>query len=205
MSWSLNGLSSAAFGLGDVTQAIQLGEESLRLSREWQGGFHVAIRSHWLARAVLLAGDATRAAQLLEETIALSRRMRFDWGEAASLQTLGDIHLSRGDVAAARALHRDAIALLRAGSYGYSMAYSLDSFAAIHAAESGWRRAAQLLGAADALRQRIHTALLPIEHAAREQLIAKISGQLGALEFEAARKRGRALALDDAVQLLDGG
>jgi hypothetical protein len=182
--------------------AIQLGEESLRFSQEWSAEYHIGIRTYWLARAVLQSGESVRAAQLLEENIARSRRVQFDWGEAASLQALGDIHVSQGDLASARVLHRDASALLRAGSYGYSMAYSLDSFAAIHAAESSWQRAAQLIGAADALRQRIHTALLPTERAAREQLIAWISGQLGAAEFESARILGYALTLDGALQII---
>jgi hypothetical protein len=151
---------------------------------------------------VLLSGDIVRAVQLLEENIARSRRAPFDWGEAASLQALGDIRLSQGDIVAACALQRDAIVLLRAGNYGYSMAYSLDSFAAIHAAQSSWRRAAQLLGAADALRQSIHTALLPIEREAREQLIAKISGQLDASEFASASAQGHTLTLDDVMNMI---
>jgi predicted ATPase/transcriptional regulator with XRE-family HTH domain len=205
MSWSLNGLSSAALGLGNAAQAIQLGEESLRLSREWHGGFHVAIRTYWLARAVLQAGDATRAAQLLEENIALSRRMQFDWGEAASLQELGNIYLLRGDLVTARALYQQSITLLCDGNYGYSLAYALDSFAAIHAAESAWQHAAQLLGAADALRQRIHTALLPTEREERERLIARISHQIGAAEFAAARAYGSTLTADEAMQLIGEG
>jgi predicted ATPase/transcriptional regulator with XRE-family HTH domain len=202
MSWSLNGLSIVALGLGNTVQAIQLGEESLRLSREWSAEHHVGIRSYWLARAVLQSGDIAGAVQLLEENIARCRRVQFDWGEAVSLQELGDIHLLQGDLASTRALHRDAIALLRAGNYGYSMAYSLDSFAAIHAAESSWCRAAQLLGAADALRQRIHTALLPTEREAREELIAKIGDQLGVSEFGSARTQGYALTLEEAMQMI---
>jgi hypothetical protein len=200
-SWSLNGLSIVALGLGNSAQAIQLGEESLRLSREWSAEHHIAIRTYWLARAVLLSGAVARAVQLLEENIARSRRTPFDWGEAVSLQVLGDIRLSQGDSAASCSLHRDAITLLRAGNYGYSMAYSLDSFAAIHAEQSSWHRAAQLLGAADALRQHIHTALLPIEREAREQLIATITGKLAPSEFEAASAQGHTLTLDDAINI----
>jgi predicted ATPase/transcriptional regulator with XRE-family HTH domain len=203
MSWSLNGLSIAALGLGNTAQAIQLGEESLRLSREWSAEHHVAIRTYWLARAVLLSGDSVRGVSLLEENIARCRRTPFDWGEAASLQALGDTHVSQGDLASARACHHAALALLRAGSYGYSTAYSLDSFAAIHAAEASWCRAAQLLGAADALRERIHTALLPIECGPREKLVATIEGQLGAAEFESARTRGYASTLDDLMQIIE--
>ena len=197
MSWSLNGLSIAALGLGDAVQAIQLGEESLRLSREWSSSFHKAIRAYWLARAVLMAGDVAQAQRLHEDNLAQSRRVQFDWGEGVSLQGLGGIALARGDVAAARALQREALACLRAGSYGYSTAYSLDAFAAIHAAEGSWRGAALLLGAADALRQRIRTALLPSEQQAREALSAAICGLLGAAEFAAARADGSALAADD--------
>jgi predicted ATPase/transcriptional regulator with XRE-family HTH domain len=205
MSWSLNGLSSAALGLGDAAQAIQLGEESLRLSREWDGGFHVAIRSYWLARAVALSGDHGQARQLHEDNIAFSRRMHFDWGEAASLQELGNIHLSRGDLAQARALHQQSIALLLAGNYGYSLAYALDAFAAICAAEADWQHAAQLLGAADALRQRIHTALLPIERAARERLVARIGDQMGAAGFASARAHGSTLTPQAAARIVGEG
>jgi hypothetical protein len=91
---------------------------------------------------------------------------------------------------------------LHAGNYGYSLAYALDSFAAIHAAESAWQPSAQLLGAADGLRQRIHTALLPTECAARERLIARISDQLGAAEFASARAFGNTLTPDAAMQIV---
>jgi hypothetical protein len=60
-----------------------------------------------------------------------------------------------------------------------------------------------MLGAADALRERIHTALLPIECGPREKLVATIEGQLGAAEFESARTRGYALTLDDVVQIIE--
>lgn len=202
MSWTLNGLSSAAFGLGNTTQAIQLGEESLRLSREWGGGWHVCIRTWWLARAVLLSGDHDRAIALLEENHVRSRGMNFDWGEAASLQTLGDICLMRGDTASARRRHHEAIELLYTGNYGYSLAYSLDSFAAIHAATSAWQRAAQLLDAADALRIRIHTLLLPVERQAREALIARINAQLDHAVFDATRRQGYALTVDEAIEMI---
>jgi tetratricopeptide (TPR) repeat protein len=205
MSWSLNGLSSAALGLGNAAQAIQLGEESLRLSREWHGGFHVAIRTYWLARAVAMSGDHVQARRLHEDNIASCRGMQFDWGEAASLQELGNIYLSQGDLVTARVLHQQSIMLLHAGNYGYSLAYALDSFAAIYVAASAWRRAAQLLGAADALRQRIHTALLPTERQARERLIAQIADQIGAAECASARAYGSTLTADEAMQLIEDG
>ena len=118
------------------------------------------------------------------------------------MQELGNIYLAQDDLATARILHQQAITLLRDGNYGYSLAYTLDSFAAIHAAVESWRRAAQLLGAADALRERIHTALLPVEREAHERLIAKISDQLGVSEFASARTQGITFTLEDVMLII---
>jgi predicted ATPase/transcriptional regulator with XRE-family HTH domain/tetratricopeptide (TPR) repeat protein len=201
MSWCLEGLSIAAYGAGRSALAIQLGEESVRLSREWSHDMHVVIRSYWLARAVLQAGDTPRAMHLFEETLALGRRLSFDWGVAVASHGLGDIALARGDVAAARGLFREALALLHAGNYGYSLAYVLDAFAALHAVEGAWQRAAEALGAADALRARTHSALLPVEYEARRQLIATLRVHLGEALFEAAHRRGAILAPDAVMHL----
>jgi hypothetical protein len=63
----------------------------------------------------------------------------------------------------------------------------------------------QDLGAADALRQRIHTVLLPIEREQRERLIATVADQIGAAEFASACAYGSTLTLDKAMQLIGEG
>ncbi len=201
MAWGLNDLGVVAMCEGRLDEAETLCVESLRLSQEWANAWHTVIRRYWLARVVAYQKDDVRAAALHEENRHASKDSDFDWGLAASLQGLGDIALRRGDLEQARSLHSDAILILHNGHYGYTLAYSLDSFAALALAKNQPERAVILLAAADALRESIHTALLPPEQTEREELWKEIRGLLSPEKNSSLTKQGRGLTHDEAVEL----
>jgi tetratricopeptide (TPR) repeat protein len=200
LAWALNGLGVVAMCEGRLEEAEHLCSESLRLSQEWANDWHAIIRRYWLGRVITYRGDAARAVEVFEENLKTAEAASFDWGYAASLQELGDAALRRGDLELARSLHTEGIKILHAGHYGYSLAYSLDAFAALAWACDQPERALSLLAAAGALREMIHTALLPTERTERKQLVETVTRGLSAEVIGSVTAQGRAMTLPEAIR-----
>jgi tetratricopeptide (TPR) repeat protein len=199
LAWGLNALGSAALGEGQWAEAEQLLTESLEMSREWGATWHVVIRRDWLTRVWLYQNDLDRAADSFAENRLAAEQADFEGGLASSLHGLGDVALARGDLVQARILLTQAFRPMHTGNFLYTLAYVLDSFSTLTLQEGQPIKAAQLLGAANVLRESIHTRLLPIEQTRRELLANKVRLQLNDSDFAAAEQIGRALTLDQAM------
>jgi len=144
-------------------------------------------------------GDDARAEALAEESLALRRTGGDRWGAAYTLRVLADIARDRGEHARAEGLYRESLALLGQATDALSVAACLEGLA-VAAWESGkLERAAELHGVAAALRAAADTPLPPPDRARYEPVIAAIRTALGDHRFDAARARGQALSLEQAV------
>jgi non-specific serine/threonine protein kinase len=202
--YSLIVLGGVANDLGDLERGRALLEESLALSapdrppRE----FILAI----LGSIVGLQGDDDRAEALLTESVAIERAWSADWTASAMEPFLAEIARRRGDPAQAAALLLDTLRrnpnrLMRA-----TLARCLEGAASLAAATEQFGRAARLLGAAEALRERIGRPLDRPLRPAHEHLVAAVRARLGDAPSAAAWGAGRALseaeAADEAAAVL---
>jgi hypothetical protein len=64
-----------------------------------------------------------------------------------------------------------------------------------------WERAAQLAGAAEALRETIGYELEPTDRAFRDRYLTEVRAALGETALEATMAEGRAMTLEEAVRL----
>ena len=85
-----------------------------------------------------------------------------------------------------------------------ALAYLFEALGCLAAAEADPERAMRLVGAASALRQAIGAPLPPTEASRLHDRLAPAREQLSAEALQAAEAAGRALSLDEAIELAIG-
>ncbi|MGH8103175.1 MAG: tetratricopeptide repeat protein [bacterium] len=144
-------------------------------------------------------GDYEAARRYYEESITLFRDLGNKAGIAMSLNNLGEVALKQGDLSQARSFLKEATEICRDIGDKLRAAESLEAFAYLNQAEGKSERAAQLFGAADALREILGAPLPPNERADYDRTAAAARTALSNAAFEAAFAAGRALPLDAAI------
>jgi predicted ATPase/DNA-binding CsgD family transcriptional regulator len=196
---ALMAAGNLAYHQGDDVAAEVLQNEGLAIWRELgdRGGIGAALDT--LGRLAFRRGDAERANALLEESL-LARREREDrWGVAAVLHHLGDVALEQGHFSTARARYEDSLLQLLDLGDIWSVAMVLESLAALAHVRSNPTRALKLIGAASTLRERLRSALPPVQRAQQQKLIDAVQGSVGADAVNAALAEGRAMELEQAI------
>jgi hypothetical protein len=82
-----------------------------------------------------------------------------------------------------------------------AVANQLECFAFIAITEEEPQRAAKLVGAAEALRDRVQSPMTDWEHVEYDQSVAQLRAMLPEAEFNALWAEGRALTMEQAIQL----
>jgi hypothetical protein len=93
----------------------------------------------------------------------------------------------------------EALPLFREAAEPWSITQCLQGLAAVACDQDDARRAAQLLGAVEALREAIGSPLFPLERADYDRTSAAVRAQLDAATFAAAWEAGRAMSLEQAI------
>jgi predicted ATPase/DNA-binding CsgD family transcriptional regulator len=197
--FALNTLGLVALERGEHDRATGLIEEARAAARA--GG-----APHWDARlltnlGIIAAaqGDLERAAALYDEGLQFARRAGSRWPEALLLGNLAWVAIARGDLRRGARLAQEGLALVQELRYPLYLA-DVVGIAAILAGRLGnHERAARLLGAAEAQRERLGTPVNSFQRSDYERCVARARAGLGEDAFAAAWAAGRALSLADAV------
>ncbi len=170
----------------DQAKVPSLLEECLVVSREI--GFTQGIAAaFWLSGQVALGqGDLVTARALAEKSVVLYKEMGYRHGTAESLSALGKVLAAEGDYAAAQALDEESLALSGALDEKWVIAACLVGMGEIVAAQQKLAWAAQLWGAAEALRDAIGVPIQPVERADYERSLSAARVHLGERAFAAA-------------------
>jgi predicted ATPase len=199
VSASLRELGFVAYEQGDYERAMRLHEQSLALAREFGTTFGIARSIRALADAVRGQGDLRRATKLLEESLALSRGRENAWGIARTLGSLGSVACEAGEYARASRLYEESLELGRRMGLNHIILPCLEGLARVTVAQGRMERAAQLCGAAAALREDTGWPLPPAKRTEHDRTVAAARGALGEEVFAAAWVRGHALPLKEAI------
>jgi predicted ATPase/transcriptional regulator with XRE-family HTH domain len=197
----LMNLGEVALELGDFIRALPLVEESLSLSRELGDTRGVANALMDLGDLAYHRGDYTRAIIMYEECLALSRESGEVIVNAWAQHRFGRLAMAQGAHALATSRHREGLALAWAVGTIYHVVDSLEGVAAAAHGEGQPERAAQLLGAAEAVREARGIPLVPVDRPSHDALLAAVRAALGDGAFATAWAEGRALPLAEAVAL----
>lgn len=155
----------------------------------------------WFYLAGLVAHqerDFVRARPLLEESVALYKELGDRWHTALSLSTLARVETVQSNYVAAVSLHKESLALYRQiGNNNFASV--LEGLADVAVRQGQPALAAQMWGAAEALRQHIGAPLPPVYRADYERSVAAARTQLGEKAFVAAWAEGRTMTPEQAL------
>jgi DNA-binding CsgD family transcriptional regulator/tetratricopeptide (TPR) repeat protein len=194
-------LAIPAYMRGDSNRAEQHCQEALDYFRAEGDRYWVAEVLLGLAHVAIAQGDYERAATAYEESLQLSQHLGSRPCAARAQSGLGFLARARGDPAVAYRLFQESLAVWCEIDDLTSIAICLEAIAGTICSLGGPFRAAQLLGAAEALRERID---YPIPRGALptyEQTVASIQSSLSMLQFARAWVEGRALSPAEVIAL----
>jgi predicted ATPase/DNA-binding CsgD family transcriptional regulator len=198
---ALLGLGRIAAECGDQTMAAKMFEDVLATARGVSLPHLVAPALCGLAQ---LTADATDARSLVDEALGAAQSWGDHVGEALALAQLGRLSRGQGDLAGATARHCEALGLRAEVGDPAPIAASLEALAAIAGEGADACRAARLVGAADALRDRhgcTRTARQRDEHAS---LAESLCESLGEGPYAEERRHGASLSAKAAVAYAAG-
>lgn len=196
---ALNTLGGVAYDLGDLQRAAALWEQSLAQSRAAGNLGEVARALGNMGEAYYHLGDLEAAAACHEEALALARQVGRTDVEAYQIGDLGNVARQRGDLISAMALHHQALVLKWALGERRQIAITLEDLASIAGSTGQGERAARLLGAAAALRERIGAPQPLPERVVSEQAVAHSRELLGERAWAAAFSAGHECSLEQII------
>ena len=197
---ALIGLGVSVYHVGDHEQARAHYEEGLELARELDDRRQEGAVLNNLGELARAGGDYRRAATLYEDSFLLFRETGNDGGASLAKSNLALIAMHEGDYGRATALLREELELGRAMRDPVVAAWLLDHLAGAAAARGHLARAATLQGAAEALLESAGATVQPGERAEYEAHLLSAREAAGPAAWEAARARGRAMGLQEAVE-----
>jgi predicted ATPase/DNA-binding CsgD family transcriptional regulator len=200
------GLAMALRGLGMVALVSRRFDEadgpfaeSLTLTRDLGDVWCLARVLHYSGEVARAQGDLEGARQRYDESLSLYRELDLRNPAAIVLHNLGYIVAGEGEprrashyFAEALATHDENLNLLNVG-------HCLVGLAVVAEQIDRPEQAARLLGAADAMLERIGAAIWPVDKVEHDRTLAAVVDRLGAVAFSAAFAAGRALSPEEAV------
>lgn len=194
-------LGNTVYQQGDYALARSLLEEGLAKSRTLGDTYVLATVLDSLGSVARAQGDVDGQRARYEESLAVSRELGDKLGVSLTLCNLGEVALDQGEHAAARAFFEEGLTLQRELGDQRGIAFFFDGFARLAAAEGDAQRAAQLYGAAEAVREAIRASLSEAERLQHEHKVAAVRAQLGETTFSGRWNEGRSLKPDEAMAL----
>jgi predicted ATPase/DNA-binding SARP family transcriptional activator len=198
---SLGLLGFVAWLQGDLDKAAALCNEAL-------GGFEHqgdAEGTAWsllsLGAVASYGGDLDLAEELFGRSQAISAQIGFREGTAWCSNQLGLVALRRGEPGLAGHLLHQSLEIHRELGDQWRLASVLEAFAAASTLAGDSRRAALLIGAAQATREKTGAPVPRCELGDYEATLAKVKKVLGPKAFEKALEEGKVLRLDQLASL----
>jgi hypothetical protein len=151
-----------------------------------------------------LRGDHDRAAQLMQECLPTLRRLGDQRCSGRALYLLGERAREQRQLARAEELLGGSVAAIAIAGQSVILVRALESLAAVLSAQDRPRRAAVLLGTADAARESA-TAHMRSTQPPDEELRRSLARVLGTAVFDAAYSEGKRLSPPQALQLASSG
>jgi predicted ATPase/class 3 adenylate cyclase len=194
---TLTRLGFVARAQGDHHRAAATYAEWLTLAREWNDVEEIGRALFEMAHMAQTQGQDARALALYEQSLTHFREVGFTWYIAAVLHNTGYLVLKQGDRVQATERFRESLRLMQGLNPG--CAEALIGLACVAVGQGQLVRAAQLLGACEALFQTYEHRLDSIDLIERDRNLALVRDQLEAAAFDAAWAEGRAMSLEQAI------
>jgi predicted ATPase/DNA-binding XRE family transcriptional regulator len=181
---------------GDHARAGGLAADALTTYRHLGDRQAIATALLALANAARHQGEREHAVEVYEEALALFRAVDHEQGITSALTRLASMALDGGQTAPACARLAESLGILQQSTDKPSIADALDAASCAASALGRWEDAAQVMGAAAALRREIGGELADD---GQRRLSAEVSAALGEAAFAASYAAGQAMTVERAI------
>jgi hypothetical protein len=199
MSLALTPLILQASTPAAVDQVAALLKECLTRSTAAGSAFGQATALYWLGVLTAAQGDHQQAQTLFERSLATLEPTGDRWAAAHPISRLAHLELLRGEYAQATDRYRGALLARVELGDARSIPLCLDGLAWVACAEGRVERAARLLGAEEALRERVGAIVPAVIQAEHDRAAATVRASLPEPALAALWQEGRAMTLPQAV------
>lgn len=196
---ALRAFSIAVHNQGYVDQARKASEQGVEIFREIGDRGCLGKTLSVLARQVYAQNDLQHAAELIQESITITRAAGEKIIESEGLDVLGRITLAQGNPLEARRHFQEGLILQRELKDTGIVPSLLEGFANMLTSISQPHDALRLLGAAEALRERINVTMTQVERSEYDQLVATLRGQTDDLTYQKIWNEARAMTMEQAI------
>ena len=141
-------------------------------------------------------GNFELAKAMLEESLSSFRQLGQNYHAAYSLCELGIVARVEGNLGLAAAFLQESLSL---GRDRYCLSRCLEALAGLACRQNQPLRGASLLGAAEAMRQKMAAPLDPFETSDHDAIVAAAESSLGEAAFAKAWLDGQAMTQDEAI------
>jgi predicted ATPase/DNA-binding XRE family transcriptional regulator len=183
---------------GDISSAQEHLEEAMRLNQNPHRTGDMTFLAA-LARLESVRGNFEKASALLERSIANAsesgNRNNYLWYRAV----LGHLSVHHGQMARAREIFFETTQEFLKDENIVGVCYSLEGMAGLFVAADRAEVAAQLIGWADRMREKINDPRPHLEQADVDKIIAACLANMGEVTFSDAYEEGQKMSLDEAV------
>lgn len=187
--------------LGNYAEAQALSEEGLRLNQARRDPEGTADALRTLGSIMLAQGDLPRARQLGEEALALHGSLNHQFGMGLDYALFGNIEHTQANYSQALTQYQQCLTLWRERENMVNSAVVLESIAQTLSRIGEPLRAATLLGATAAIRERASVKLPTMEQAAYDTILLACRAALGTEACTAAQRAGSRLSLPEVIDL----
>jgi DNA-binding CsgD family transcriptional regulator len=197
----LDHLAQWARAANQDDQALELADEALALRRSL--GDELGAARALANRGVALwhLGQLGAAESTLNESIKLFRRLGDALGLAGAAINLGRVVLLRGDVVQAGTLEAEGLTISRARGVMWGIAGGFMAMSQVLQARGEFEQAARLVGCTEAVVDCTSIVIKAGDQAAFDDLRGDLRDKMGASAFELAIRAGRALPVEEAIDL----
>lgn len=197
---ALTALGKEAQHEGNYDLARRLYQESLDIARKLGGKGGVGAGCFNLAVVAQAQSDYEAARSFNEESLTIWREQGNKNGIAITLYRMGSIARQQGNYTEALMYLTESLAIYHELGNRGNISRCLANLSAVWCAQGNAAQAARLAGAAQELKAAIDEHFGPAEQATFDVSVETMRGSLGEEAFEAARREGALMSLQEAVQ-----
>lgn len=201
---ALNVAGVVAHDQGDYTKALSMYDQSLAAYREAGDKLGILLELNNAGNVARELGDYASARSLLEESLAMGRELGNDFAIALALLGIGTVAWYQQDYESAASLLQQSLTLHYELGDKLSISNCLEALGRTSASQGSPGRAAQLWGAAAALREAVGSPLPPADRADYERNVEAARASAGLEVFNTAWTDGHNMALDRVISLAVG-
>ncbi len=200
-AWALNMLARIGAKQGDLAAASRCADEALGISQ--RAGIEYTVALNYEMKGVIAAqrGNYAEACTLFKQAQVAFEDVGAHFNALLNKSNLAHLERQFGHLDRASVRYRETIVAFRDVGQVGAVAHQLECFGFIALAQEQGVRAAQLFGAAQALREHTNTPMTPEEQVYYDDQVQRLHSTIDSATFEATWSHGRTLSMDDAVGL----